>query len=240
VEGRAGGIAIRAAAAAQVFVDDPRHPVLEPHDLHHLSRALRLRDGEEVVASDGRGAWGLCRFRAGAPESDALVPDGDPVFEAAERDNVLVAFAPAKGDRPEWVVQKLTELGVDRILPLVADRSVVRWEGDRARRSGSRLVRVAREAAAQCRRVWIPEVLAPCSLAEARGETSALVLAERDGGPIGPGTTGVAVGPEGGWSPAELELGLERVGLGEHVLRAETAAVAAGVLLGLARRGRRP
>ena len=69
-----------------------------------------------------------------------------------------MAFAPVKGERPEWVVQKLTELGIDRIVPLFSERSVVRWSGARGQATVERLRRVAREAAAQCRRVWLPEV----------------------------------------------------------------------------------
>ena len=71
---------------------------------------------------------------------------------------LTVAFAPVKGERPEWVVQKLTELGIDRIVPLLSERSVVRWSGARGKATVERLRRVAREAAAQCRRVWLPEV----------------------------------------------------------------------------------
>ncbi len=71
---------------------------------------------------------------------------------------MTVAFSPVKGDRPEWAVQKLTELGVDRIVPLVAARSVVRWTGDRGAAVVERWRRVAREAAMQSRRAWLPAV----------------------------------------------------------------------------------
>ena len=78
--------------------------------------------------------------------------------EAALEPALTVVFAPTKGERPEWVVQKLTELGIDRIVPLRSERSVVRWSGQRGQATAERLRRVAREAAAQCRRVWLPEV----------------------------------------------------------------------------------
>jgi len=234
----AAGIGVRATAAAQVFVADPARPVLAAGDLHHLAKVLRLRGGEAVVAGDGRGAWCLCRFRSAADESLALEPDGDMQLEAPEASPVTVAFAPAKGDRPEWVVQKLTELGVDRIVVLAADRSVVRWEGARAEKAVSRLGRVAVEAAAQSRRVWLPEILGPHSVREAAGAFRGLALAERGGAAPG-ALTGLAVGPEGGWSQDERSLGLETVSLGEHVLRAETAAVAAAVTLCAGRSPRR-
>jgi 16S rRNA (uracil1498-N3)-methyltransferase len=239
VGGPGDGIAVRAGAAAQVFVADPARPVLAGGDLHHLTKVLRLRSGEEVVAGDGRGTWCLCRFRGGpVDEGTALEPDGDVRREAPESAPVTVAFAPAKGDRPEWVVQKLTEVGVDRIVVLAADRSVVLWEGERAGKAVARLERVASEAAAQSRRVWLPEILPPQSVSQA-GKLAGLALAERGGEAPGPTVHAVAVGPEGGWSPAERALGLETVGLAEHVLRAETASVAAAVLLCAGRSQRR-
>jgi len=152
------------AARAMVFVDDPADPVLNADDTHHLFDVLRLRPGELVVASDGAGSWAPCRVAGrpgagrGADRDGVLAVDGDVSRVDPPRPVVTVAFVPAKGDRPEWVVQKLTEVGVDRIIPLVSGRSVVRWEGDRAVRAAERLRRVAREASAQSRRVWLPEV----------------------------------------------------------------------------------
>ena len=158
-------IAVRAAAAAQVFVDDPARPVLSPDDAHHLGRVLRLRAGEEVVVSDGAGQWARTLWLGGdpvrlAPLCDGAGPggDGSVQFEGAPFPPLTVAFAPTKGERPEWVVQKLTELGIDRVVPLRSARSVVRWSGARGQGAVERLRRVAREAAAQCRRVRLPEI----------------------------------------------------------------------------------
>ncbi|MHB1584209.1 MAG: RsmE family RNA methyltransferase [Acidimicrobiales bacterium] len=235
-DGGGAGLVERAAAAAQVFLADLDHPVLEPADERHLSRSLRLRDGEPVVASDGSGGWRGCRFRvARRGDGDAaLEPDGPVRREPAPPFDLTVAFAPVKGDRPEWVVQKLTELGVDRLVPLLADRSVVRWSGERGRVAVERLRRVAREAAAQSRRVRLPEVAAPTALAMLAERPA---LADLGGAPPAPGVHAVAVGPEGGWSDRERGMGLPTLGLGPRVLRAETAAVAAGVLLSAFRDG---
>lgn len=236
----------RAGAAAQVFVEDPAQPVLDSDDAHHLVRVLRLRPGEPVVAADGRGRWCMCRL-AGGPAATAardagldgaglLCPDGPVESELPARPALTVAFVPAKGDRPEWVVQKLTELGVDRIVPLTSERSVVRWEGQRADRGVDRLRKVARQAAAQSRRCWLPEVsgVRPFEWVSSAGGW----LAELGGRPPGPDTTLVAVGPEGGWSPGELAAaGGRTMGLGPTVLRSETAAVAAGALLVALRAG---
>lgn len=229
----ADGVAARASAAAQVFVADPSRPELSDEDRHHLARVLRLADGETVVAADGRGTWTACAFRP----PGQLEPLGPPATEPAPALALTVAFAPAKGDRPAWAVQKLTELGVDRIVPLTAARSVVRWEGERGAHAAARLARVAREAAAQCRRVWLPEIAAPTTVAALAGTEPALALAELGGDPPGLDHPVLAVGPEGGWDGAERALGLPAVGLSPQVLRAETAVVAAGALLCALRAG---
>ena len=141
---------------------------------------------------------------------------------------VTVAFALVKGSRPEWAVQKLTELGVDRIVPLVAARSVVRREEG----SGhfARLRRVAREAAVQSRRLWLP-VVDDVARFELVAAGPGAALAHPGGRPPSLDHPLLLVGPEGGWDDAELDLGLPRVGLGPQVLRTETAAVVAGTLL---------
>jgi 16S rRNA (uracil1498-N3)-methyltransferase len=233
-------IAVRAAASAQVFVDDPAHPVLAPDDVHHLGRVLRLRSGEEVIVSDGAGHWGRTRWAGGengalAALDDGTGPggDGSVQFEAAPSPALTVAFAPTKGERPEWVVQKLTELGIDRIVPLVSERSVVRWSGARGQGAVERLRRVAREAAGQCRRVWLPAISEVMRF-DALGELGApgdVVLAQLSGDRLAAAHRVVAVGPEGGWSAGELGSGLPTVGFGLSVLRAETAAVTAAALM---------
>ncbi len=235
---------MRASAAAQVFVDDPGAPLLAEDDAHHLGRVLRLRAGEEVVASDGRGHWARTKWRDGGSlervrDAAGVGGDGSVQSEAAAVPALTVAFAPVKGERPEWVVQKLTELGIDRIVPLLSERSVVRWSGARGKTTVEKLRRVAREAAAQCRRVWLPEVTDTVrfgDLASLGGEGE-VVLAQLSGDRPSVRQRVVAVGPEGGWSTDELASGLPTVGFGLSVLRAETAAVTAGALLASLRTG---
>lgn len=193
-------------------------PALETPDRHHVERVLRLRAGDEITVADGAGRWRRCRF------GPVLEPVGPVEVDPAPDPPVTVAFALVKGSRPEWAVQKLTELGVDRIVALEASRSVVRGS------SVERLRRVAREAAVQSRRARLPAVEAGVAVAVAAGWTGA-ALAVGDGDPLTLATPVVLVGPEGGWDPAELALGLPRVRLGPGLLRTETAAVAAGALL---------
>ncbi len=237
-------VAVRAAAAAQVFVDDPGRPTVSDEDAHHLGRVLRLRDGEEVIAADGNGHWARTAWRGQAAlerltAGTGVGGDGTVQSEPRAEPALTVAFAPVKGERPEWVVQKLTELGIDRIVPLRTERSVVRWSGARGQAAVEKLRRVAREAAGQCRRVWLPEVCDTLPFADlaALGGPGEVVLAQLSGDRPTVTQRVVAVGPEGGWSTEELESALPTVGFGLSVLRAETAAVTAGALLASLRTG---
>lgn len=216
-----------------VFVPDLHQPRLADDDRHHLERVVRLVPGDPLTVADGRGRWRPGRL---APDG-AVEPTGDVVAVPRPEPRVTIAFVPVKADRPEWTVQKLTEVGVDRIVVFASARRVVRWEGERARRHLDRLVRVAREAAAQCRRSWLPDVDLLGGFDQAVALPGAC-LAERDGQAPDLAHPTVLVGPEGGWSDAERAVELPRVALAEHVLRAETAAVAAGLLLGALRSGR--
>jgi 16S rRNA U1498 N3-methylase RsmE len=121
VQAEHAAIGVR-AAAAQVFVDDPSAARLAAADAHNLSRVLRLCAGEEVIARDGAGHWSRTRWMGERGEAPGLEPlrgvpgpggNGVVQFEAASAPALTVAFAPTKGERAEWVVQKLTELGVD-------------------------------------------------------------------------------------------------------------------------------
>ena len=211
-----------------VLVESVESPRLTDHDRHPLTRVLRVREGDLLTVGDGAGHWRPCRL---ATEPEPL----DRVHVvAAPAPAIGVAFALIKGGRPELVVQKLTELGVDRIVPFTAERSVVTWDAQKRSKNLERLRRVAREAVMQCRRAWLPEVEAVTTFAEVAASPGAC-LADRTGGPIDLGSPLVLVGPEGGWSDAERAVDLARVRLAEPVLRAESAAIAAGVLLAAAR-----
>ncbi len=193
---------------------------------------MRLRDGDDLTLGDGAGRWCRAVYRL----SEDPEPVGDVVAVPPSEPAVTVGFALIKGGRPEMVVQKLTELGVDRILPLSADRSVVQWDEAKASAQVERFRRVAREAAMQSRRAWLPTVE---GVAAARDVQPAVgvVFAEPGGDPIDGSVRVLLVGPEGGWTDEEL-IGHPTVGLGPTVLRAETAAISAGTLLTALRDGR--
>lgn len=195
---------------------------------HHLRRVLRLRAGEEVGLSDGAGRWRLAEVvDAGDAAGRLVLEPTSPVRAEPDRGAVTVAAAMPKGDRLDWLVQKVTEIGADRIVLLHAERSVVRWKPERAARHRARLQRVADEACRQSRRVHRAVVDGPF---DARSVLSQFVVAEPGGRRLAGGDRWVAIGPEGGWSEAELAVAVDRVDLGPTILRTETAAVAAATL----------
>jgi len=218
-----------AAAAADArpapnIVDSLDAPILESEDRHHFERVLRIRSGDTITICDGNGSWRSCRF------GSVIEPIGPIISAQKPQPALTIGFSIPKGDRPETTVQKLTELGVDRIVVLHAERTVVRWEGDRATRHLVRLRRIAREAAMQSRRPWLPEVSGPMEATKLAAEPGA-ALCEPGGAPPTLDHPVLLVGPEGGWSQREVRPEGGMVGLGPHILRVDTAALSAGVLL---------
>jgi 16S rRNA (uracil1498-N3)-methyltransferase len=214
---------------------------LTPEARHYLRDVLRLAPGDEVELFDGEGgAWGA-RI-AGDFETLELGARRAPLRAGA---TVWLLFALSRGEKADLVVQKATELGVARLVPWAAERSVVRLEGERARSRARRWRRIVEEAARQCGRDDVPAVGAATSLEAALGGIPAgfarLVLHREGGGAldaVGPSPSGgwaVVVGPEGGLTGEELRAceaaGCARIGLGPRTLRAETAAIVAAALL---------
>ena len=210
------------------LVADLDAPELAPDDVHHLERVLRLRVGDPLVLGDGRGGWRPARF--GHP----VEPSGEIERAAAADPEIGVGFALVKGGKAELVVQKLTELGVDRIVPFRAARSVVAWDGAKGAKAAVRWRAVARAATMQSHRPWLPVVEDVTRLDDVLA-LSDVAVADRSGGPPSLAHRLVVVGPEGGWAPEELaeaaRRGVPRVALAGDVLRAETAAITLGALL---------
>lgn len=192
---------------------------------HHLRRVLRLRDGDVVSVTDGAGRWRMAVVRT-TNSTLHLEPAGDVAFEGRPAPFAIATAIP-KGDRLDWLVQKTVEVGVDRLVFIHADRSVVRWSPERAAKQRARLQRIADESTRQSRRVWRTELAGPVAAASV---LAGAAVAEPDGPPIEQGEALVAIGPEGGWTADELALAPRRVGLGANILRVETAAVVAATL----------
>lgn len=212
------------SSRAHLFVSGLEQPEPSPDDRHHVERVLRVRNGEVVTVSDGDGCWRPCRW------GPVLEPSGDVISDPRPEPAITVGFAVPKGDRPEVATQKLVELGVDRIVLLHTSRSVVRWSGERGERQRQRLERVARQAAMQARRTFLARVEGPVDLDVAL-RWEGVTLAEPGGAPPSLDRPVVLVGPEGGWSPEEWDRRPASTGLGPHVLRVETAAMAAATML---------
>ena len=236
--------AASADAAALVVVgeiDDEREPsdrMIDGDAGHHLQRVRRLGVGEQLVVADGAGRWYLARVSTVGDGSLNAQRLGPTWTEPRLYPLLTIAFTPAKSDRGTEVVHQLVEVGVDRIVPLITERAVVRWDGANGARAAHRLARVAREAAEQCHRARVPDVDPPTKLDALHGRTDVL-LADRSGDaveeialPAG-GVWLVAVGPEGGFTPQEREkLGAATcVGVGPHTLRSVTAPVAVAAAL---------
>ena len=219
-------------SAAHVFVRSLEIPSLSTDDQHHLLKVLRVKSTDQITVSDGVGSW----------ITATISKDGDvratSELHVVERPKwaLSIAFAPVKGEKPELIVQKLTELGIDEIIPLAPTaRSVVRWDTAKAEKQTGRLQRVANEAAMQSRRVWLPVVQPVTQLADLVLRTD-VAFAEPGGVEVSAVHRTIVVGPEGGFTPDELGESVGRVSLGESVLRAETAAIVAGALMTRCRR----
>jgi 16S rRNA (uracil1498-N3)-methyltransferase len=204
----------------------------------HLVTVLRLQPGAEVEVFDGHGG----RFRA-LLRSTSELEIGPPLAREARSLDVVLAPALSKGEKMDLVVQKATELGVARIVPIASERSVVRLEGQRAGARADRWRRIAQEASRQCGRADVPAIDEPrswpevFSLLQSDPDRRGILLDPLEARVrLGDAARGVArlllaVGPEGGFSPEEraraIEAGLVCAALGSLVLRSETAALAA-------------
>lgn len=213
-------------SSAHVFVDDLFAPSMSDADAHHLRKVLRLRGNEVVSVSDGVGGWRLCNL-----DGQSLVPVSDVQRVPPRRHRVTVAIVPAKGDRTDSAVEKLVEIGVDKIVVLEAtEHSVVRWSREKASTNIARLSRVARAAAMQSRRVHLPVVSGPVEFSHLVSQPG-VALADPDGAELPDDLHTIVIGPEGGFSDRERSLARTTVVLGPHILRADTAAVVAGTMM---------
>ncbi|HZI92884.1 MAG TPA: 16S rRNA (uracil(1498)-N(3))-methyltransferase [Patescibacteria group bacterium] len=236
---------------------------------HHLSRVLRLGTGDEVSVFDGagRGFRGIVERTAGEESLVRLTSPDDRAVEPVLR--LTLAQGIPHHDKMDLIVQKVTEVGVSVIVPIVGERTSVRAGRTGEWKRVERWRRVARESARQCGRLRVPVVCEPAGMgkfldAEAGGPSDhRFILTPLSADEPGAGSpvslemdpaaasATLAVGPEGGWSPEEVGLairgGFERLTLGPRVMRTETVGIVAAALilflagdLGAALRGRAP
>lgn len=214
-----------------------------PEETHHLVHVLRVRDGESIRIFNGCGK-----------EADAVLHGDDDAgirleirktFAGADRPFELVLIqAVLKGNRMDLLIEKATELGVSRILPVITQRVIPRFDTAPGRQKQDRWERIAISAAKQCGTPWLPIIEAPLSLDIALQSVASggpVLLAALEGQPrplaavidemriVSPSSISVIIGPEGDLTPEEnrrtIDTGAIPVSLGRLTLRAETAAI---------------
>lgn len=213
--------------------------VLSGAEAHHAATVRRVRPGEEVTVGDGRGTWLIGVVESAAAREVVITVTGRRE-EPAPASRLILVQALAKGDRDELAIQAATELGVDGIVPWQAARSVSRWDGPKREKGLARWRTIAREAAKQAHRAWLPEVepiASTADLVRRAGSARVLVLeptaaeALTASDPADDVDCLLVVGPEGGIAPEELTAlsaaGAHAVRLGDTVLRTSTAGPAA-------------
>jgi 16S rRNA (uracil1498-N3)-methyltransferase len=208
-------------------------------DAHHLTRVLRVEPGQQFEISDNQSVY-LAEVESARKDLVSFsvrekVASADPLVRT------IILASLIRFERMEWMLEKATELGVARIVPVCAERSERGLEQGAGKRM-SRWNRIVREASEQSRRARLPEIGAPVSLAGALSTEAAYryVLEEAEAPPLLPAlpaerepgaTVALLVGPEGGWTEREREqiaaAGWCPVSLGAQILRSETAAIAA-------------
>ncbi|MCA1631937.1 MAG: 16S rRNA (uracil(1498)-N(3))-methyltransferase [Acidobacteria bacterium] len=240
------------------FSDDRARVSLSREEAQHLTGVLRLGAGDEVRVFDGEGREFLCVVTDGSGRGATLeVRAAVEPLRAESPLELTLCVALLKGEKFDLVVQKATELGVARVVPVETARADVKLprgeRGDGARKRVGRWRRIAVEAAKQSGRARVPEVAEPSSLTDLlttdfAGGTGAggrrLIFAERGGRGLietvgawvgRPERVAALVGPEGGWEDTEVEqaygAGWEVVTLGGRVMRAETAGIVVAALL---------
>ncbi len=212
----------RVDALTQMRVVDVTTPVLSKDDAHHLFKVLRADAGEEIVVTDGQGNWAF------AAVGDKVITRTSEVEEDPEPYPTELFLVPLKGDKSELAVSKLVELGVTSITPVISAQMSVKFRGEHRDKILDRWRRIAEESSGQCRRTYDIVIKDPVNVSDVPLDVA---VAE-------PGTTGslrgvraIAIGPEGGWAADEWPQNQARIGLGNTVLRGETAAIVAATLL---------
>ncbi len=239
--------ALCAAAMSRFYIPPqawhPERLTLDPGESHHAIDVLRLKKGDRASAFNGQGAEAACEIaeaKGGQVTLRVLQISKSPPLACA----ITLGQAVPKGKNMDLIVEKATELGAAGIAPLLSERTVVRADEGEALTKRDKWQRVAIEAAKQCGQNWLPRVAKPLGLKEffAQGEKYDLsLIASLQPGAVGvkqalaeagvkrPRKVLVLVGPEGDFTPAEINLarnhGCQPITLGPIILRTETAAI---------------
>ncbi len=232
-------------ARRRFFVDriHDNRAELSGDDARHLARVLRAESGQRYEISDNHHAW-LAEIAAVTPR-EVTFAILEPLPVPPPQPEITLYAALIKFDRFEWLIEKATELGVSRLIPVNAERSEKGLAAAAARRI-DRWRKIARESSQQSRRLRLPEIPPVASFPTAIADRSPhrFFLEELPGAPellpslppiAAQDAVAILAGPEGGWTDRErapaLSAGWRPVSLGTNILRAETAAIAALAVL---------
>ncbi|MGZ8385931.1 MAG: 16S rRNA (uracil(1498)-N(3))-methyltransferase [Nitrospira sp.] len=212
--------------------------------LVHLRDSLRITVGETLWLNNGQGA--KCRVAITEVSKRAVTARILETIQEPPRETprLILGQSLLKGEKMDWVIQKATELGVSEIVPIESQHSVVQLKADRVDHQLARWQRIALEAAQQSEQWRIPTIATPDSLSAlltswATGMLTLMLVERRDGKSLqtvtlpqdATGSILVLIGPEGGWSQEEAQIaeqgGSRLITCGQHILRSETAAIAA-------------
>ena len=206
---------------------------LDPPQANYLGNVLRLREGAELLVFDGASGEWLARIAEAGKKRMTLSVDRK-IREPEHIPDVWLAFAPVKRAQTDWLVEKATELGAAKLIPVMTQRTIA----ERVRIE--RLEVISVEAAEQCGRTRLPDIAEPLPLPRFLADRESgrtLYFADENGGEpaahaFKPGPAAILIGPEGGFTDEERAAirGAENsvaISLGPRILRAETAALAA-------------
>jgi 16S rRNA (uracil1498-N3)-methyltransferase len=231
---------LSAPFGSSISIGDEVVAPLSDADLHRASRTARLEEGERIVLVDPvRVVW-ECDVVSVTPHALTVIIAGTRT--AHHEPDVTLFAGVTKGHKMDLTVEKSVELGASAIVPVMCERSIVRWDAEKAADRTTRWQRVASSAAAQAQRDFIPQVTLPVDVQEVVGlldEYDVAIVAWEESAPGGlrdilrttnaGDRIAVFVGPEGGLTAEEVGTlegaGARCVGLGDHILRSETAGI---------------
>jgi 16S rRNA (uracil1498-N3)-methyltransferase len=238
-------------APPEAFSPDRQSANLSGDETRHLRNVLRLKPDDEIYLFDGTGNEFLCQIQTLARDSvEANVIQQVDAAQPESGLNLTLAIALMKGEKFDLVIQKSTELGVTRVIPVITSRADVRIKSDDdGERKKTRWQRIALEATKQCGRARLMKIETPVTFADVmkthdQEQDFCVMFAERKGVSLAealgdsqnhPKTVTALVGPEGGWAEDEIDqaraAGWKTVTLGGRILRAETAAIVIATLI---------
>jgi 16S rRNA (uracil1498-N3)-methyltransferase len=233
----------------RVYVDTPvasgKRVVVEGSAANHITRVLRLRSGDALTVFDGSGGEFGARIEEFRKDTVVVSVEDHRPLDRESPLTLTLAQGVSRGERMDWIIQKATELGASRIVPVFTKRSVVRLDDKQAERKLQHWRAITVAACEQCGRNRLPDLVTPVDFFDvlpesfAQGTTRLLLspsgeLRIDDLRDIQTGVT-VLIGPEGGLDEVEqdsaLRAGFKAVRMGPRVLRTETAAIAALTIL---------